>query len=192
MPHLQPKAARDIARASTLPAHLYFSPATFEDEKTRIFASTWQVVGHVHQVASPGDYFTFDLVGEPLLIVRGEDGILRCFYNVCRHRAGNPASGSGDPNLLRCAYHGWIYRLDGALLVTPEFAGFEDFHLKNFGLVPVRLEEWFNLIFVNLDADARPLRECLGELPAHAERFDFRSMKFSERRTYEMNCNWKT
>lgn len=183
---------RDIARASTLPAPLYFSPQTLEEEKTRIFASTWQVVGHVHQAINPGDYFTFDLIGEPLVIVRGDDSVLRCFHNVCRHRAGNPASGCGNRKLFRCSYHGWTYRLDGALLVTPEFDGVEDFDPTDFGLVAVRLEEWFNLIFVNLDPEASSLRESLGELPGQAERFDFRSMKLSERRTYEMNCNWKT
>jgi choline monooxygenase len=192
MPNLQSHADRDIARASTLPAPLYFSSETFAAEKTKLFASTWQVVGHVHQAANPGDYFTFDLIGEPLLIVRGEDGILRCFYNVCRHRAGNPASGCGNRKLFRCAYHGWTYRLDGALLVTPEFDGVEDFDPAEFGLAPVLLEEWFNLIFVNLDPEAGPLGESLGKLPARTEKFDFKSMKFSERRTYEMNCNWKT
>jgi choline monooxygenase len=192
MPNLQFHADRDIARASTLPAPLYFSAETFEAEKTKLFFSTWQVVGHVRQAANPGDYFTFDLIGEPLLIVRGEDGVLRAFYNVCRHRAGNPASGCGNRKLFRCAYHGWTYRLDGALLVTPEFDGVEDFDPADFGLVPVLLEEWFNLIFVNLDPEADPLQEFLDELPAQVEKFDFKSMKFSERRTYEMNCNWKT
>ncbi len=192
MPNLQVNADRDIARASTLPASLYFSPATYEDEKAKLFSSTWQVVGHVHQAANPGDYFTFDLIGEPLLIARGEDGILRCFHNVCRHRAGNPASGCGNRKLFRCGYHGWTYRLDGALLVTPEFDGVEDFDPQDFGLVPVRLEEWFNLIFVNLDPEAASLHEFLGELPTQAGKFDFTNMKFFERRTYEMNCNWKT
>jgi choline monooxygenase len=182
----------DIARASTLTAPLYFSPETFEKEKKSLFAATWQVVGHVRQAAKPGDYFTFDLLGEPLLIARGEDGVLRCFHNVCRHRAGNPASGCGNRKLFRCGYHGWTYRLDGALLVTPEFDGVEDFDPAEFGLVPVRLEEWFNLIFVNLDGEAPPLHESLGELPNQAEKFDFGAMKFSDRRTYEMNCNWKT
>ena len=192
MPNLQLNTDRDIARASTLPAPLYFSAATFEQERATIFAATWQVVGHVRQAANPGDYFTFDLIGEPLLIVRGDDGILRGFYNVCRHRAGNPATGCGNRKLFRCGYHGWTYRLDGALLVTPEFDGVEDFDPADFGLAPVRLEEWFNLIFVNLDPGARPLHESLGELPSQAEKFDFRKMKFSGRRTYEMLCNWKT
>jgi choline monooxygenase len=182
----------DIARASTLSAPLYFSPENFEREKTALFAATWQLVGHVRQATSPGDYFTFDLLGEPILIARGEDRVLRCFHNVCRHRAGNPASGCGNRKLFRCGYHGWTYRLDGALLVTPEFEGVEDFDPADFGLVPVRVEEWFNLIFVNLDGEAPPLLDFLGELPGQAQKFDFRNMKFSERRTYEMNCNWKT
>jgi choline monooxygenase len=188
----QLESARDIARASTLPAPLYFNPETFEAEKARIFASSWQVVGHVRQAASAGDYFTFDLIGEPLLIARGEDGILRGFYNVCRHRAGNPASGCGNRKLFRCGYHGWTYRLDGALLVAPEFEGVEDFDPKDFGLAPVRLEEWCNLIFVNLDPAAPPLLESLGELPDQVRKFDFADMKLSDRRTYEMQCNWKT
>jgi len=192
MPNLQLNSDRDIARASTLAASLYFSEQTYETEKSRLFLSTWQVVGHVRQALNPGDYFTFDLVGEPLLIVRGDDGVLRGFYNVCRHRAGNPAEGCGNKKLFRCGYHGWTYRLDGALLVTPEFDGVEDFDPADYGLAPVLLEEWFNLIFVNLDPEARPLQESLGELPAQAEKFDFRHMKFFERRTYEMRCNWKT
>jgi choline monooxygenase len=183
---------RDIARASTLAAPLYFSPSTFEEEKSRLFSTTWQLVGHVRQVSSPGDFFTFDLLGEPLVIVRGDDHQLRAFYNVCRHRAGNPAEGCGNRKLFRCGYHGWTYRLDGSLLVTPEFDGVKDFNPADFGLVPVRLEEWFNLIFINLDPEAIPLQQTLGQLAAQAERFDFRGMQFSARRTYEMKCNWKT
>ena len=188
----QINADRDIARAFTLPASLYFNSEIYTEEKTKMFSSTWQLVGHVRQAANPGDYFTFDLIGEPLLIVRGDDGHLRCFYNVCRHRAGNPATGCGNRKVFRCGYHGWTYGLDGSLLATPEFQGVKDFAPKDFGLIPVPVEEWSNLIFVNLDREARPLRESLGELPAHAEKFAFRSMKFSERRTYDMNCNWKT
>jgi len=192
MINVQHDPDRDIAHASTLHASYYHLPEKFEEEKARIFSSTWQVVGHARQVVNPGDYFTFDLMGEPLLIARGDDHFLRCFYNVCRHRAGNPATGCGSRKLFRCGYHGWTYRLDGALLVTPEFDGVQDFDPREYGLAPVRLEEWFNLIFVNLDPEAPPLQECLGDLPPQVEKFDFRSMKFFERRTYDMKCNWKT
>ena len=192
-------AARDgisvdsnIARAWTLPSHLYTAPAPFAEEKERIFARSWQVVGHRDQVMSPGDYFTTELVGEPLLIVRGADGKLRSFYNVCRHRAGPPAEGCGSRKLFRCGYHGWTYSLDGSLISATEIEGVEGFRPEDFALAPVRVEEWFNFIFVNLDDNARPLRESLGELPQQAPTFQFEGMKLFQRRTYQMNCNWKT
>ena len=182
----------DIARAWTLPAQVYFDADTFAAEKEKIFARTWQVAGHRSQVENAGDYFTTELVGEPLLIVRGADGELRGFYNVCRHRAGPPAEGCGSRKVFRCGYHGWTYALDGSLISATEIEGVEGFCPADFALTPVRTEEWFNLIFVNLDADARPLRESLGELPQQAERFQFAGMKLFERRTYDMKCNWKT
>jgi choline monooxygenase len=182
----------DIARAWTLPSSLYTDVKVFAEEKDKIFARTWQVVGHASQVANAGDYFTTELIGEPLVFVRGSDDRLRGFYNVCRHRAGPPAEGCGSRKLFRCGYHGWTYGLDGALLSATEIEGVEGFRAEDFALAPVRAEEWFNLIFVNLNPDARPLLECLGELPQQAEKFPFTEMKLFERRTYEMKCNWKT
>jgi phenylpropionate dioxygenase-like ring-hydroxylating dioxygenase large terminal subunit len=182
----------DIARAWTLPAQLYTDASVFAEEKEKIFARTWQVVGHASQVANAGDYFTTELVGEPLVFVRGLDGKLRGFYNVCRHRAGPPAEGCGSRKLFRCGYHGWTYGLDGALISATEIEGVENFRVEDFALAPVRTEEWFNLVFANLDPEARPLRESLGELPAQAEKFPFAEMKLFERKTYDMKCNWKT
>jgi choline monooxygenase len=182
----------DIARAWTLPSYLYTDPAVLTAEKELIFRRTWQVVGHRDQLKNPGDYFTTELVGEPLLIVRGSDGEVRAFYNVCRHRAGPPAEGCGSRKLFRCRYHGWTYGLDGSLISATEIEGVEGFRPEEFALIPVRVEEWFNLVFVNLDDHARPLRESLGDLRREAGKFHFERMKLFERRTYEMNCNWKT
>ncbi len=184
--------APNIAHAWTLPASLYTDASVFAIEKGKIFARTWQVVGHASQVANPGDYFTTDLIGEPLFLVRGMDGKLRGFYNVCRHRAGPPAEGCGSRKLFRCGYHGWTYGLDGALISATEIDGVEGFRAEDFALAPVRTEEWFNLVFVNLDPEAQPLRQSLGDLPRQAERFPFAEMKLFERRTYDMKCNWKT
>ena len=192
IPELFPNVEADIARAWTLPAELYTSPSVFAAEKEQIFRRTWQVAGHASQVANPGDYFTTELLGEPLVFVRGLDGNLRGFYNVCRHRAGPPAEGCGSRKLFRCGYHGWTYALDGTLLGATEFEGVEGFRPDEFALAPVRTEEWFNFVFVNFDPAARPLRETLGELPEQAERFPFATMKLFERRTYDMKCNWKT
>jgi choline monooxygenase len=187
-----PEIDPEVARAWTLPANLYTESEVFADEKEKIFARSWQVVGHRDQVAKAGDYFTTELLGEPLLIVRGNDGKLRGFYNVCRHRAGPPAEGCGSRKVFRCGYHGWTYGLDGGLISATEIEGVEDFRPEDFALMPVQAEEWFNLIFVNLNPSAAPLRESLGELPRQAEKFDFAGMKLFERRTYDMKCNWKT
>lgn len=127
-----------------------------------------------------------------MLLVRGTDYQLRGFYNVCRHRAGPPAQGCGSRKVFRCGYHGWTYALDGTLLNSTEMEGVEDFRPEEFALVPVPTEEWFNLVFVNLDPEAPSLRESLRDLPRRAEKFPFASMKLFERRTYDMKCNWKT
>ena len=182
----------EIARAWTLPAPLYYEPSTAAAETKKIFSRTWQVVGHRDQVSKPGDYFTAHLAGEPLLLARGTDAKLRGFYNVCRHRAGPAAEGCGSRKLFRCVYHGWTYNLDGTLNHATEMDAVENFRPEDFALVPVRCEEWFNLVFVNLDPDAAPLLTSLGELPQQAERFPFQTMKLFERRTYDMKCNWKT
>ncbi len=182
----------EIARAWTLPARLYTDAAIFAAEKEKIFSRTWQVVGHASQVAAPGDYFTTELAGEPLFFVRGADGKLRGFYNVCRHRAGPPAEGCGSRKLFRCGYHGWTYALDGSLISATEIDGVEGFRAEDFALAPVRTEEWFNFVFVNLDPEARPLQESLGDLARQVEKFPFAAMKLYERRSYDMKCNWKT
>ena len=182
----------DITRAWTLPAQSYTDPQVFADEREKIFTRTWQLVGHQRQVAQAGDYLTTSVAGEPLLIARGTDGGLRAFFNVCRHRAGPAAQGCGSRKVFRCVYHGWTYALDGSLVHSTEMDGVEGFRHEDFSLAPVRCEEWFNLVFVNLDPQAPPLLETLGVLPEQAGRFDFNSMKFFERRTYQMKCNWKT
>ena len=105
------------------------------------------MVGHHDQVAEAGDYFTTELVGEPLLIVRGAEGRLRDFYNVCRHRAGPPAEGCGSRKLFRCGYHGWTYNLDGTLISACEIDGVQGFRPEDFALVALRVEEWLNFIF---------------------------------------------
>ena len=182
----------DISHAWSIPARYYWDPVIAHEEKERIFARTWQVVGHRNQIPHPGDFFTTELFGEPLLIVRGANAQIRGFYNVCRHRAGPPAEGCGSRKLFRCGYHGWTYDLDGKLISAPEFEGVQAFDPADFTLTSVHTEEWSGLIFINLDPDSEPLIRSLGKLPIQVERFGFENMKLFERRTYDMNCNWKT
>ena len=152
------------ARAKTLPQRYLISPQIFAAEQARIFSTQWLCVGHQTQIPGPGAYLLQEVSDESLIILRDQQGKVRGFYNVCRHRAGPPAEGCGSRKLFRCGYHGWTYGLDGSLISVTEIDGVEGFRPEDFSLVPVRTEEWFNLVFVNLDPAARPLRESLGEL----------------------------
>jgi choline monooxygenase len=180
-----------LARAATLPANLYTEEAVLAEEKRKIFPRTWQLAGRLEQLPEVGSYFTFDVAGEPLVLVRGKDETIRGFFNVCRHRAGPVAKGYGCRSSLQCAYHGWTYGLDGHLLATPAFEGVEDFDKNDNPLVEVKVEVWEPFIFVNLDPKSGPLADFLETIPAQTRAFGVADMKFVERRDYVIDCNWK-
>src|SRR5437763_2422550 len=180
-----------VGKSWTLPADVYLDPAVLEREKQSLFGRTWQIVGRRDQVTNPGDYFTAELTGEPLLIVRGADGVVRGFYNVCRHRAGPPAEGCGSRKVFRCGYHGWTYSLDGRLLNAPEMDDTVNFDHSEFGLQPVPIGEWGAWVFVNLDPRTDALLPRLRELPQQAAKYELGNLKLAERREYRMECNRK-
>lgn len=191
-----------IESAFTLASKFYVDPAILAIEKERIFGRTWQLAGTLDQacgevdskkrtISDPESYFTADVAGEPVVVVRDKQGTLRAFSNVCRHRAGPIALGSGCKNVLRCQYHGWTYTLDGRLIGTPDIDGVEFFDRTTMGMVPLRLETWEKFIFVNFDNDAETLSRFLGEIPRQARGFRFDGLQSAERREYVINCNWK-
>jgi choline monooxygenase len=191
-----------IECAQTLASRFYIDPAILEVEKEKLFRRTWQLVGTLSHpcgemngakrtIADPETYFTTEIAGEPLVIVRDKTGTLRAFSNVCRHRAGPIAQDSGCKNVFRCGYHGWTYTLDGRLIGTPDVEGVEFFDRSQMGMFPVRVEVWEQFIFVNFDADALPLSDYLGKIPQQAGGFDFSGLHSVERREYVINCNWK-
>jgi choline monooxygenase len=156
-----------LERASTIPAPWYLDARIAELERASVFSASWQAVGRVDQVREAGQFFTADVAGEPLVAVRGEDGQLRAFYNVCRHHAAAVVTeAQGCAKQFRCPYHGWAYAIDGALKGMVEFEGVCDFERSKNGLVPVRADTWENFVFVNLDGQATPLRDFLGKVPA--------------------------
>src|SRR3954452_24029605 len=153
--------------ASTIPSRYYFDPCVLEQEYRDVFGAIWQLAGRAEQAREPGQFLTTTVGAEPVLIVRGNDGVLRAMSNVCRHRAGPVARGEGKRPVLQCGYHGWTYSLDGRLLATPEFEGAASFDKSSCVLPQFRIETWLGLLFVNLDRDAAPLAETYGEM--HAE-----------------------
>jgi phenylpropionate dioxygenase-like ring-hydroxylating dioxygenase large terminal subunit len=147
----------------TLPAWTYRSAAFFEAEQRAIFRRSWLLVGHVSDLRELGDYVSVTIAGEPLLAVRGADGEVRAFSNVCRHRAARVADGSGNcGKAFRCPYHGWTYGLDGRLLGVPERTGFPGFDKDANGLWPLACGVASGFVFVSLHPDPEPLDEALG------------------------------
>jgi choline monooxygenase len=182
-----------LERASTIPSPWYFDPQIERLEHEGVFAAAWQVAGRTDQVEEKGRFFTVELAGEPLVVVRGEDGVLRAFYNVCRHHAAAVVTEvSGKARQFRCPYHGWTYGNDGALKGMVEFDGVCDFDRGKNGLVPVKVETWENFVFVNLDGQAPPLNQFLGKTPELVAPLRLtEKLKFFDRRIYTLNCNWK-
>src|ERR1700682_6801141 len=134
------KLETDVARASTLPSNVYLDPAILEQEKDRIFYRTWQLVAHMSELARAGDFKPGTILDEPILLTHAQDGKLRGFYNVCRHRAAQVVTTRGNRKSLQCGYHGWVYGLDGKLQVAREMEVTENFTRGDLCLVPMRVE----------------------------------------------------
>jgi choline monooxygenase len=181
-----------LANASTIPAAWYLDERIAELEREQVFGRNWIGVGRADQVAASGQFFTVEVAGEPLVVVRGNDGELRAFFNVCRHHAAAVATAPcGTAQHLRCPYHGWTYGLDGSLKGAPEFAGVCNFDRAQNGLVPVRVGVWEHFVFVTLSQQSPPLAEFLGDLTERVAPLGLGNIHFFERKTYTLRCNWK-
>jgi choline monooxygenase len=181
-----------LDQARTIPATWYFDPEVYAAECRTVFAGSWQMVGRAAQVAEPGSFLTADVAGEPILVVRDGEGVLRAFANVCRHRAARVVpEAEGRATRLRCRYHGWTYDLSGRLRGTPEFDGVADFGREDNGLAPLQVALWGPLVFVCAARDPVPLSEFLAPLPERTAKLGLQTLRFAARREYDLACNWK-
>ncbi|MCS6913811.1 MAG: aromatic ring-hydroxylating dioxygenase subunit alpha [Myxococcales bacterium] len=182
-----------LERAVTLPAPFYLDGRVLKLEQRTVFFRSWQVVGRTAQVAVPGCYLTAEVAGEPVLVVRGHDGVLRAFYNVCRHHAAAVMTEpEGRTDWLRCPYHGWTYALSGELRGTPDFQGACDFDRDAHGLLPIAVACWQGWVLVRLAPEGPSLQDYLGEeLSQQIAALDLSRLSFFCRRRYEVPCNWK-
>jgi choline monooxygenase len=185
--------ANPLEKAATIPAPWYRDPRIEDLERAKVFAGTWQVAGRADQVREKGQFFTADIAGEPIVVVRGDDEKLRAFFNVCRHHAAAVVpEAQGCAKQFRCPYHGWTYGTDGALKGMVEFDGVQNFDRADNGLVPIRADIWENFVFVNLDGQAAPLQKFLGAVPDLVAPLKLtKKLHYFDRRIYPLNCNWK-
>ncbi len=178
--------------AFTIPGSWYTTPEMLNLELQAVFARSWQMIGRTDQLSTPGDYITADVAGEPVLAVRGADGCLRAFFNVCRHHAAAVAvEPCGRVQTFRCPYHGWTYGLDGMLKGAPEFTEVRNFDRSKNGLFPINVSCWEQFVFVALDPAVPPLEEFLGGLAGLVKPLNLQNLTFYTRRVYTLNCNWK-
>ena len=197
MPSIQEKLAAfhgelSLARARTIPAAWYFDPDIYALECRAVFGDTWQYVARLEQLGASGSFVTVDIAGEPILVVRDDQGALRAMHNVCRHRAAQVINQSeGKLTKLRCRYHGWTYDLTGRLRGTPEFDGVEEFCKEEQGLPAFAVDTWGPFVFVHQGKPRQALRALLSSLPERTEDMDLEQLKFAGRRVYDIGCNWK-
>ena len=189
--YLQTWKPQPIEMAHSFPAEMYTSETVYKLEQEQVFGKRWLYVGHISQIESPGSYFTINIVEQPLLIVHDLDGTLRGFFNICTHRAGPVASGSGKCNRFTCQYHAWTFDLQGNLKATPFMENSENFNHSNYGLKPIQVDAWGPFIFVNFDPDCKPFIEQLGELPEQFKRYNFSNLVKVHSIDYVVEANWK-
>jgi choline monooxygenase len=181
-----------LADGRTLPYGWYTDPAVLRLEQERVFRRHWQYAGRAAQVAEPGQYFTGRAGDVPVVVVRGRDGELNGFVNVCRHRGSLVCEGEGRRETLQCPYHAWTYDLDGTLRAAPRSEAEPGFDRADFPLLPVQVDLWGPFVFVNPELGAPPLAEALGDVPALvADVLDVDALRFLHRSESALEANWK-
>jgi glycine betaine catabolism A len=182
----------------TLPGAAYTDPGVFAREQEQIFERSWTCVALAADLVAPGSFQAVTAGREPVVVVRGRDGVLRAFLNVCRHRGARVCDGTGRARRLQCPYHAWTYSLTGELIAAPNLAAMPDVGRDEFGLRPVALREWLGYAWVCLAAEPPSFEETvqgdvvtrLGDLTA-IERYGVADLALGKRISYDVPANWK-
>jgi len=178
------------AGASTPSAEFYTDPGQLAREIATVFRRRWQYVGPASQLERPGDYITARIAHEPLVLLN-DGGVIRGFFNVCRHRAGPLALGCGNAARLVCRYHGWTYSLQGQLLRAPEMEGALGFDPAKIHLAPIAVHVFGPLVFAALDASTPPFDGEHPRLVDECAPYQLARMRHVMTRDYPVAANWK-
>lgn len=181
----------DIATSCTLPPACYTDHEFYLFEQEALFNHEWLCVGREDQVKQPGDYFTTQIIGEPILIARNRAGELRAMSAVCQHRAMLVAEGAGNARGFVCPYHHWVYSLDGELVNAPAMERTCDFQKRAVRLPPLALEIWQGFIFINFDRAAPPLAPRLAKVAEAIANYDIATAETLSPMTGQFPWNWK-
>ena len=178
----------------SLPGWTYHDADFYAAEMARVIRPSWQIVCHISELSGPGDYRTLDYAGESVIVIRGLDGVIRAFTNVCRHRAMRLVAGPGGcAKKLVCPYHAWTYEADGRLSGVPHKAAYPALNQAQSGLAPVAIEQWRGFVFVRLeDAGFPSVAEMMAPFEAEIAPYRFEEMQpLSPIRHRPREVNWK-
>lgn len=183
--------SRPFESARAMPPSVYTSEEFLKTELDEIFSREWVSVGRASALAEPGDYLTYELAGEPLVVVRDGEGRLRAMSNVCRHRMSTILEGAGNKRTIVCPYHGWSYNLDGSLRAAPAMDFNRGFCKEDYRLPQIRCEEWLGWVMVTLNREAPPVSERLAEVHELIEDFQMENYVETFREVLVWDTNWK-
>lgn len=179
--------------AMTLPGGFYTSPEIFQLELERLFLQHWICVGREERIPEPGDYFVRTIGTESVIVLRGRDGVIRAFHNICRHRGTRLCEeGTGRfKNAIRCPYHAWVYGLDGRLLAAPSMDGVEGFASADYPLHPVALAQWEGFLMLSLAEKPEPFEAAYAPLLNKFPLYRLPELRQARRIDYNVRANWK-
>lgn len=184
-------AQRPFENAVAMPPCVYTSAEFLDRELADVFGREWVCVGRASALGRPGDYLTYALAGQPVMIVRGHDGALNAMLNVCRHRMSTLLEGTGHVQSIVCPYHAWTYNLDGSLRGAPYMTRTTGFRKEDYKLQSIRCEEWLGWIYVSMDPDAVPVAVRLQPLKSMIAQYHMEDYVECFRETHVWDTNWK-
>ncbi|MEM7213579.1 MAG: aromatic ring-hydroxylating dioxygenase subunit alpha, partial [Pseudomonadota bacterium] len=188
---LNAMVATPFEASTAIPKSAYTSPAFLDCEIEDIFKHEWVCVGRSDQLSKPGDYLTYELAGQPVLVVRDAENKLRAMSNVCLHRMSTLMEGSGNTTTLACPYHGWVYSLDGSLRGAPGMSLNKGFRKGDYCLPEVQCSDWHGFIMISLNPDAPDPREHYAQVADMIGDFDMGAYTSLFHETHVWNTNWK-
>jgi choline monooxygenase len=187
---------KPTSEGSGLPNLSYTCPDFFRLEQQTVFRNNWVFAGFAHRLAAAGDMHPLEVAGQPIVLVRAADGIIRAFHNVCRHRGARLVVECRNSGKFVCPNHSWSYSLEGKLIARPHFHGGEQHDVNQSDrhradLVEIRCVTWHDWVFVNLSGDAEAFATAIAPISARLDDYDFEALAFAEALEFDLNANWK-
>jgi phenylpropionate dioxygenase-like ring-hydroxylating dioxygenase large terminal subunit len=181
-------------REDFVPKEGYLSREFAQLEAERVWPRTWQVACRLEEISKVGDFVTYDILDESILVVRTGTDEIKAFYNVCQHRGRRLMDGCGHTNAFMCRFHGWTWRLDGSIARVLDHEDWRDcaqMDKENLRLPEVQLDSWGGFVFINMDPNAQPLAKYLEPVPAYVDCFELEKMRYRWYKSIRLPCNWK-